>query len=199
MALVQSKDMTAPIVVTSSSASVLDSDDELTRLMVPVLPAKVMTRVTGAPRLFGADGSTPEWLLHDLKLDLLLFVNEFDQHASLDEMLLQLKRLAFWPAMEKHAESHCKYCIHGLTHCSVDRDVDLSVRTSIRFELLLIDAWILPPEAQKRTGCPAVMTMADRAGGLTIYAPLRNMTASSAAIALYAHWLQHYGWPMMMY
>ena len=76
VALVQSKDMTAPIVVMNSSASVLDSDDELSRLMVPVLPAKVMIQVTGAPRLFGADESTPEWLLHDLRLDLLLFVHE---------------------------------------------------------------------------------------------------------------------------
>ena len=82
VALVQSKDMTAPIVVMNSSASVLDSDDELSRLMVPVLPAKVMTQVTGAPRLFDADEPTPEWLLHDLRLDLLLFIHEFNQRVS---------------------------------------------------------------------------------------------------------------------
>ena len=78
VALVQSKDMTAPIVVMSSS------DDGLSRLLVPVLPTKVMIRVTGAPRLFDVDESTPEWLLHDLRLDLLLFIHEFNQHASLD-------------------------------------------------------------------------------------------------------------------
>lgn len=54
------------------------------------------------------------------------------------------------------------------------------------FELLLIDVWILPPEAQKRTGCPAVhgMTMIEKTGGLTIYTPLKDMTTRPAAIAL---------------
>ena len=54
----------------NSSASVIDSEDidELSRLMVPVLPAKVVIQVTGAPKLFDADEPTPEWLLHDLRL-----------------------------------------------------------------------------------------------------------------------------------
>ena len=195
VALVKTAEMEQPVVVMNSSASVVDGKDELSQLMVPVLPAKVMIQVTGAPRLFGVDKDTPEWMLHDLRLDLLLFVHEFNQHATLDDMLLQLKRLAFWPNMEKHAAEHFKYCIHCLTHCSVHRDVGLSIRTSIRFDLLLIDAWILPTEAQKRTGCHAVMTMVDKAGGLTIYAVLRDMTAQCAATALFIHWLQHYGWP----
>ena len=74
------------------------------------------------------------------------------------------------------------------------RDIGLSIRTSARFELLLIDAWILPTEAQKRTGCHAVMTMVDKAGGLTISAVLRDTTAQCAATTLFVHWLQHCGW-----
>ena len=73
--LVQPEDMTAPIVVMNSSASVVDSEDELSRLMVLILPAKVMIQVTETPRLFDADESTPEWLLHDLRLDVVLFVH----------------------------------------------------------------------------------------------------------------------------
>ena len=151
VALVQSTTMNAPIVVMNSSASVLDSDDELSRLMVPVLPAKVTIQVTGAPRLFDADESTPEWLLHEIRLDSLLFVHDFNQHASLDEMQLQLKRQAFWPTMEKHAASHYKYCIHCLTRCSVHRDVGLSVRTSIRFELLRMPPgyYLLKPRRER--------------------------------------------------
>ena len=60
VALVKTAEMAHPIVVTNSSASVVDGDNELSQLMVPVLPAKVMIQVTGAPKLFGVEEDTPE-------------------------------------------------------------------------------------------------------------------------------------------
>ena len=47
-------------------------------------------------------------------------------------------------------------------------------------------------EANRLSRCHDLV---DRAGGLTIYAVLRDMTAQCAATALFIHWLQHYGWP----
>ena len=71
----------------------------------------------------------------------------------------------------------------------------MSIRTARRFDLLLNDAWTLPPSVARKTGCAAVMTMYDKAGGLTIYAVLKDMTAACATTALHVHWFCHYSWP----
>ena len=187
-----------PVVMVNAAASIVDGDEGLSKTMVPVLPAGVMIQVTDAPKLFGTDADTPDHLLHDLRLDLMLFAHEFNTHASIGEMISLVKSYAYWPNMERQCTDHIKYCIYCLTDATAKREVGLSIRTARRFALLLIDAWTLPPSVARKTGCAAVLTMYDKAGGLTIYAVLEDMTAACAATALHVHWFCHYSWPVKM-
>ena len=68
----------------------------------------------------------------------------------------------------------------------------MSIRTARRFDLLINGAWTLPPSVARMTDCAAVITVYDKAGGLTIYAVLKDMTAACAETALHVHWFCHY-------
>ena len=87
--------MPKPVVMVNATASIVVGDEGLSKTMVPVLPAGVTIQVTDVPKLFGTDADTPDRLLHDLRLDLMLFAHEFNTHASIGEMISLVKSYAY--------------------------------------------------------------------------------------------------------
>lgn len=171
-------------------------------LLVPVIPPNVMVKITSVPTFYSEDGA-PDWLVHDLRYDWLIVVHELTElndharHAGPAQMLALLQQWGYFPGMHSRVVSHWKDCVHCKHKQQHLRNVGLSVRCFKRFARLLFDAWKTSSEIFEATGIPAILTMVDEAGNLIRFAVhvLEDMSAHSAAIALYIHWFSEFGWP----
>jgi hypothetical protein len=174
----------------------VDPVDDLSHTLVTVVPMDAAVRITELDAVTTeASGLDGHYADVDLRRDILLHCHDCASHPGLADTMHRVRTLAWFPGMQKYVQYHVDSCAYCVAAGSAAPSVGSAVRCYRRLKLVEIDFKVLDAEVRARTESPAVLTIVDPVSGLTMFVPVPNRTAESAAKAIFVHWYPVFGVP----
>jgi hypothetical protein len=173
-----------------------------TRVLVLLVPAGAMVRVTTAAAVVDAEEAT-EYEMLDLRRDLLLHCHDNAGHPRPGPTLTAVKLLAYWPTMgvkggKDSVQRHWDLCAHCTSMAELVEEHGLGVESTRRMEVLMIDHMILTDEHAAEAGAIGSLTMVDLASRMGIFAAAQSQTAEHTAELIMEYWVPYFGVPAVL-
>lgn len=171
-----------------------DDAADATRHLVMVVPAGADVRITTTAPVAEA-GSGKHYADHDLRRDLVIHCHDNGNHASVADTHKQVRSMAWFPGITSFIKYHCDSCAYCVAKRKSTTPVGTAVRCARRLKLVEFDHKILPDDVAASVGYPAILTVVGVVSRVTLFIPVKDLTAETTARALFTRWYPLFGVP----
>ena len=168
-----------------------------TRHLVPVIPKGADVRITTLTPIVTDANDTDHYMHHDLRCDIVIHNHDNADHASLHDTEAHVRAMCWFPGMHGYIRYHCDSCTYCVAKRAAVQDIGVAVRAARRLKMVQFDFKVLDDEVKLATKRSAVLTIVDSATGVTVFAPVRDQTATTTARTLFNKWHSIFGVPAM--
>ena len=174
-------------------------DPDKTMMLVPVIPANAMVRVSGRPP-YVAGGhdpaeSLPMWQAEDLRADIVWWAHYCRHpHSRKEQTVERAMSVSWWPGIDVQSKMEYRLCSICNDVRLVLGGVALGMMAQGRFSVVQMDDAKLSPELQDLTGFVSVLVLTCVTTGAVCYIPRKEMDCTSTAFHIFTSWVKENGW-----
>ena len=194
-----------PLLYTPASTSmvrwgdpaVLDKDEQLHKVLVPMIPMDVQAKLTSLEPIVEGGTTKYDEMHRDLRHDIMVMAHAFQQpHAGRAATMHAVRQMAYWPSAEEDVKRFCDSCAECLSHRKPAIRAGSTMTSTRRFGVIVIDKIIFDDDVAALVGMPGALLMTCVVVADSQYAMCYSMTAVEAARLIYVHAIPQYSIPM---
>ena len=176
------------------------SEIDRSQILVPVVPANVMIRISGRPAYCPSEDDVaaddlPVWQAEDLRADILWWAHYCrNPHSRKAQTVERAMSVAWWPGIDTQAKMEYRLCSVCNDIRLVLSGVGLGMQSQARFAVIQMDDAKLSPELKSLTGFVSVLSIICICTGAVVYILRKEMDSSSTSFHIFTGWVKENGW-----
>ena len=152
-----------PLLYTQASTSVirwgdpavLDKDEQLHKVLVPMIPEDVKAKLTSLEPIVAGGTTKCDEMHRDLRHDIMIMAHAFQQpHAGRAATMRTVRTMSYWPSAELDIHYFCNTCAECLANRKPTMRAGSTMTSTRRFGVIIIDKIISDNDVAALVGMP---------------------------------------------